>query len=125
MPITDNIVVFVVSVLIGGVGIYVGGRLLAGVDDYGHAIVTALIGAVVWTVVGGFLGDVPLLGPLLTLLSYLAVIKWRYRAGWLRAGAIAAVAWVAALVVLYLLARFGVTGFDAIGVPGTSGGPPA
>lgn len=115
----DRLVVFVVSALIGGLGIYVGGRFITGRGDYGHAVITALLGALVWTIVGALFGDVQLLGPVLTLLAYVAVVKWRYRAGWLEAGGIALVAWVAALVVLYLLALADVTRFDAIGVPGT------
>lgn len=118
MALVDNAVVFVASLLIGGFGIYVGGLLVAGRGDYGHAVVTALIGAIVWVVIGGLLGDVPLLGPIATLLAYLAVVKWRYGTGWLAAGAIALIAWVAALVVLYLLATAGVTAFEAFGVPG-------
>ncbi|MFB6171048.1 MAG: hypothetical protein ABEJ23_00835 [Haloarculaceae archaeon] len=115
----DSLVVFAVSALIGGLGIYVGGQFIAGRGDYSHAVVTALLGALVWTVVGVLFGGLPLLGPILTLLAYLAVVKWRYRTGWLAAGGIALVAWIAALVVLYVLALVGVTGFDAVGVPGT------
>lgn len=116
----DGLVVFVVSALIGGLGIYVGGRVITGRGDYGHAVITALLGALVWAVTGALFGDVRLLGPVLTLLAYVAVVKWRYRAGWLEAGGIALVAWIAALVVLSLLAFAGATGFDAIGVPGTA-----
>jgi hypothetical protein len=43
----DNLVVFVVGALIGGLGIYVGASAIAGGADYGHAVITALIGALV------------------------------------------------------------------------------
>lgn len=119
MAVVDNAVVFVVSLLIGGVGIYVGGRVVAGRGDYGHAVLTALVGAIVWAVVGGLVGNVPLFGPAATLLAYLAVVKWRYGTGWVAAGAIALVAWIAVLVVLFLFATADVTAFDAVGVPGT------
>jgi len=46
------------------------------------------------------------------------VINRRYPGGWLRAFAIALVAWLAALVVLYLLAVFDISTFEAVGVPG-------
>lgn len=116
---SDGLVVFVVSALIGGLGIYAGGRVVTGRGDYGHAVITALLGALVWTVASALFGDVRLVGPVLTMLAYVAVVKWRYGSGWLEAGGIALVAWVAALVVLSLLATAGVTGFDAVGVPGT------
>ncbi|WP_135820134.1 hypothetical protein [Halostella litorea] len=118
MALVDSLIVFAVSLLIGALGIYVGGRAVADVDDYTYAIVTALIGAVVWGVVGFFVGWIPLLGPILTLLAYLAVINWRYPGGWLDAALIALIAWVAVLVVLYVLALLELTTFGAVGVPG-------
>ncbi|MFP8957110.1 hypothetical protein ACLI4Y_10300 [Natrialbaceae archaeon A-CW3] len=113
-----NLIVFVVSLLIGALGIYVGARVIVDTEDYTYAVVTALIGAVVWAVVGLFLGWIPLLGPALVLLAYLAVINARYPGGWVQAAAITLVAWVSVLVVLYVLAFLGVTTFDAAGVPG-------
>lgn len=113
-----SIVVFVVSLLLGALGIYVGSRVIVGADDYAHAIVTALIGAIVWAVVGFFVGWIPLLGPLLALLAYIAVINTRYPGGWTSAAMIAIVAWISVIVVLYVLAVLGVTGFEAAGVPG-------
>ncbi|WP_049955031.1 hypothetical protein [Halostagnicola larsenii] len=111
-------IVFVVSLLIGAVGIYVGARVIVGVGDYDHAIVTALIGSIVWSVVGYVVGWIPLLGPLLALFAYIAVIKFRYPGEWTAAAMIGLVAWVIVLVVLYALAAIGVTGFEAVGVPG-------
>lgn len=116
--VAENVVVFVVSLFIGGLGIYAGARLFTGSRNYGHAVITAAIGAVVWVVVGALFGDIPFLGPLVTLLAYLAVIKWRYAVGWLTAAGIALVAWIAALATLYVLAVAGATEFRAVGVPG-------
>lgn len=118
MALLDSIVVFLVSLLIGALGIYVGARVVANVDNYGYAIVTALIGAIVWAVVSFFVGWIPFLGPLLTLLAYIAVVNYRYPGGWMNALLIALVAWVASLIVLYLLAFVGLATFDAVGVPG-------
>ena len=118
MALVDNVVVFVASLLIGGLGIHVGAGLIASSRDYGHAVVTAALGAIVWALVSALVGGVPLLGPALVLLAYLLVIRFRYRVGWLEAGGIALVAWIAVLVVLYLLATVGATSFEATGVPG-------
>ncbi|MEY7848957.1 hypothetical protein AB7C87_07085 [Natrarchaeobius sp. A-rgal3] len=112
-------VVFVVSLLLGAVGIYVGARVIVGAGDFDHAVVTALIGAVVWAVVGFFVGWIPFLGPLLALLVYVAVINLRYPADWTAAAMIGLVAWVTVLIVLWVLAAIGLTGFGAVGVPGT------
>ena len=117
--VVDSIVVFVVSLLIGALGIYVGANVIVDTEDYTYAIVTALIGAIVWGIVGFFFGWIPLLGPLLVFIAYLSVINWRYPGGWIDAIGITLIAWISVLVVLYILAIIGVTGFEAAGVPGT------
>lgn len=119
MAILDTLIVFIVSLLIGALGIYVGARVVTDVDDYRYAVITALIGAVVWAVVAFLLGWIPLLGPLAALIAYVGVINYRYPGGWIRAIGISLIAWVGALVVLYILAVLGLTAFDAVGVPGT------
>ncbi|SIR98303.1 hypothetical protein [Natronorubrum thiooxidans] len=113
-----SIIVFIASLLIGALGIYVGARVIVGAGDFDHAIVTAIIGAVVWAVVGFFVGWIPLLGPLLALLAYIAVINFRYPGEWTAAAMIGILAWVTVLIVLYALAALGVTDFGAVGVPG-------
>jgi hypothetical protein len=115
----NSLVLFIVTLLIGGLGIYVGASLVAGSRDYGHAVVTAAIGSLVWGITSFFLGGVPVLGPVLVFLAYLAVIKWRYRAGWITAAGIALVAYVTVLVVLALLSNLG-AGIvsDIPGIPG-------
>lgn len=114
----ESLIVFVVSLLIGALGIFLGARFVVDTDDYTYAFITALIGAVVWAVVGFFLGWIPLLGPLLVFVAYLAVINARYPGGWVDAIAITIVAWISVLVILYVLAVLGITGFEAAGVPG-------
>ena len=115
----DSLVVFVVSLLIGALGIHVGAMVIADISDYTYAVFTALLGAIVWAIVGLLVGWIPLLGPALVFLAYLAVVKRRYPGGWIDALGITLVAWIAVLVVLYILAILGLTTFDAVGVPGT------
>ncbi len=114
----ESLIVFAVSLLIGATGIYLGAKVIVDAEDYTYAIITAFIGAIVWALVGFFFGWIPLLGPLLVFLAYLAVINARYPGGWVDAAAITLVAWISVLVVLYILAIIGVTGFEAVGVPG-------
>lgn len=116
--VVGSVIVFVVSLLIGAIGIYAGARVVAGVDSYPYAIITALIGAIVWGVSGFLFGWIPLLGPILVFIAYLWVINWRYPGGWGDALFIALIAWIVVLAVLYVLALGGVVGFDAAGVPG-------
>lgn len=118
MALVESLIVFVVSLLIGAVGIYAGASLFTDVEDFTYAVVTAFIAAVIWSVVGFFLGWIPFLGPLLAFLAYLAVLQYRYPGGWFRALGIALIAWVASLAILSLLAVFQITSFKAIGVAG-------
>ncbi|TMT87986.1 hypothetical protein E2L06_14805 [Haloterrigena sp. H1] len=113
-----SIIVFLASLLIGALGIYAGARVIVGRTAYDHAIVTALIGSIVWAIVGFLVGWIPLVGPLLVLLAYVAVINWRYPGDWTAAAMIGLVAWVTVLIVLYVLAAIGITSFSAVGVPG-------
>ncbi|MXV63191.1 hypothetical protein GS429_14160 [Natronorubrum sp. JWXQ-INN-674] len=115
----DSLVVFLVSLLIGALGLHIGAIVIADVSDYTHAFFTALFGAIVWSLIGFFFGWIPFLGPVIVLLAYLAVVKRRYPGGWIDAAGITVVAWVSVLVVLYTLAAVGLTTFDAVGVPGT------
>lgn len=116
--VVGSLVVFAVSLLIGAIGIYAGGRVVAGVDSYTYAIITALIGAIIWGLTGFLFGWIPLLGPVIVFIAYLWVINWRYPGGWGDALFIALIAWIVVLIVLYALAMVGVVGFDAVGVPG-------
>lgn len=118
MGLVDTLIVFIVSLLIGGFGIYAGGRIITGVDSYEHAVFTAAIGSLVWAIVSFFFGWIPLLGPALTFLAYLWVINRRYPGGWFNAAGIALLAWVVVLVVLWVLTTLGVMAPRAVGVPG-------
>jgi hypothetical protein len=113
----SSIIGFVVALLVGAFGIYVGGRVITDTDSYGYAIVTALIGSAIWFVVSFFVGFIPLIGPLLALIAYLWVINWRYPGGWLSAAGIALIAWIAVFVIVFLLALLGLVTPEAVGVP--------
>jgi hypothetical protein len=87
----ESLIVFVVSLLVGGLGIYAGSRVCTNTHSYERALVTALLGAVVWASAGFFVGWIPLFGPLLVLVAYLAVVNWQYPGGWATAAGIALV----------------------------------
>ncbi|USZ68716.1 hypothetical protein NGM10_03015 [Halorussus salilacus] len=118
MAVIDFVIGFVVSLLIGALGIYVGGRIITGIEDYGYAVITALIGSVVWWLVAVLVGWIPLLGTVLALAAWIYVINVRYPGGWGKAIGIALVAWLSVWVVLVVLGTLGLLTPDAIGVPG-------
>lgn len=88
--------------------------VITGEKDYSHAVITAFIGAVVWALTAW----IPLLGPLIALIAWIAVIRWRYEGGWGTAILIGLIAWVAALVILFILNDLLNLGVGAFGIPG-------
>lgn len=110
-----SIVTFVVGLLVGGLGIYVGSQLVAGKGDFETAVWTALLASVAWALVTILVGWIPLLGGLLGLVLglvvYLGVISVQYDVDWTEAAAIAVVAWLAVVVVRFFLP------LGAVGVP--------
>jgi len=88
--------------------------LLGYVDDYDHAVITAILGAIGWALTGW----IPLIGPLVALVVWVRVIKWRYPGGWVRAVITGGVAWIAALTILLAVNSVLGTGIGAFGIPG-------
>ncbi|WP_122090202.1 hypothetical protein [Halalkalicoccus subterraneus] len=113
-----SIVAFVVALLVGGLAIYISASVVMDVQDYSHAVVTALVGAIAW----GLTAWIPLFGPILALIVWVGVVNWRYPGSWVDAAIIGVVAWLAALALLFAVnAVLGpVLGFSvgAFGVPG-------
>jgi hypothetical protein len=114
LPSVGSLVAFVAALLIGGLAIYVSARVVADVDDYGHAVVTALVGAIGWALTAW----IPLIGPLIALVVWIGVINWRYPGGWIKAATIGLGAWLSALVILLVLNSALGLGIGAFGVPG-------
>ncbi|WP_246310135.1 hypothetical protein [Halorarum halophilum] len=118
--IVSAVFIFLVSLLVGAAAIHLGAQLLVDRDTgFRRATVTALIGAIVYTLVGLFLGWIPLLGPLLMLVAWIAVINWQYPGGWGTAIGIGLVAWIVAVLILFGLSQLGIVTPDALGVPGS------
>ncbi len=116
-----NLVVLVVSLLVGGLAIHFGAAFALKGGDYTHAVVTAALGGVAWWLVGLAMADLegvpPAVASFVALAVWVWVIRRRYRAGWVRAALIGLFAWLAALFVLAVLASGGIRGVDAYGVP--------
>ncbi|WP_178915320.1 hypothetical protein [Natronomonas gomsonensis] len=109
-----SVIAFIVALLVGGLAIYISARVIAGVDDYSHAVITALIGAIAWALTSW----IPLIGPVIALIVWIAVINWRYPGDWIKAVLIGLVAWLSALAILFVLNTVLGLGIGAFGVPG-------
>ena len=114
------LVSFLLGTLVGGAALVVAARFAVYRDHSGdttlrHGVVTALLGALVWAL----LAWVPLIGTLLALGGWIALLYVRYPGGWTRAVITGVGAWAVAVVVLAALDLLGLGGFSAVGVPGT------
>lgn len=114
VPFIGSIVAFIVALLVGGLAIYTAAWLLVDVTDFSRAVFTAILGAIAWALTVW----IPLIGPLVALIAWVGVIKWRYPGGWKRAIAIGVVAWAAALAILAVLNSIFSIGIGAFGIPG-------
>ncbi len=112
--VVGSLIAFVVALLIGGLAIYISARVIVDVEDYSYAVITALVGAVAWALTSW----IPLIGPIIALLVWIAVINWRYPGGWIKSVLIGLVAWLSALVILFVLNAVLGLGISAFGVPG-------
>lgn len=113
----EALTAFVVGLLVGGLGIYVGGRIITGENDYGHAVMSALVGAIIWAIAAFFLEFIPVIGPLLVLIAWIWVINLRYPESWVSASLIGLIAWLTVIFALIILASLGIGGLGVIGVP--------
>ena len=112
--VVGSLIAFIVALLVGGLAIYISARVIVDVEDYSHAVITALIGAVAWALTSW----IPLIGPVIALIVWIAVINWRYPGSWVKAVLIGLVAWLSALAILFVLNAVLGLGIGAFGVPG-------
>lgn len=116
ISLTGSVVGFVVSLLIGALGIYIGARVVTGTDDYGYALITAIVGSVVGVIVAFLLGW--LFGWIVVLVAWIWVINFRYPGGWGNAIGIALIGWLSVVAITYALAILNILTFKALGIPG-------
>lgn len=119
-----TVIIFVVSMLAGGLGNYVGIRALSDNDvTYVHAVISSVISAAVWAGLSYLLnvsGEASVLvfgGALASLLVWIVVLYFRYSGGIVTAVPAAVLAWLIAVVALYVVAVLTGLPFQAIGIP--------
>lgn len=88
--VVGSLITFIVALLVGGVTIYISARVVAGIDDYRHVVITAFVGAIAW----GVTSWIPLSGPVIALIAWITVIDSPYPRNWMNAVLIDRVTWV-------------------------------
>jgi hypothetical protein len=116
MAFIDSLAVFLVSWIIGTLGIYIGANFITDGVSISSSSITALIGAFVWGVVTSIF-DFAGLGAALGLIAWILVINWRHRGGIVNAILIGLASWIAAIAIIYLLSLLGLSTPQALGIP--------
>lgn len=120
---TGTVVIFAVSMFAGGLGNYLGIRLVSDQHpSFVHALVSSILSAAVWGGVSYLLtvydvGITPFAGALIALLIWVVVLYLRYSGGIVTAVPAALIAWVISIIVLYVIAVYTTLPFEAIGIP--------
>lgn len=114
----SSLLTFIIGLVAGGIGIYAGAWITLGQASISTAIFAAFIGAIVWGIASFFIGWMPLIGTAMTFIVWLGSINWLYPGGWMTALQIAIFAWIASLLLSFLVEGLGYTSSKAIGVPG-------
>ncbi|WP_458206271.1 hypothetical protein [Haladaptatus sp. NG-SE-30] len=116
ISLTGSVVGFVVNLLIGALGIYIGARVVTGTDDYGYALITAIVGSIIGVIVAFIFGW--LFGWIVVLVAWIWVINWRYPGGWGNAIGIGLIAWLSVVGITYVLVTLEILTSKMLGIPG-------
>jgi hypothetical protein len=103
-PILETIILFVISLLISAIIIYIVTKIFGEKEGFGTALLAAFIGTIIYTVAYYFLR--PELGWLASLIggiSWLIALRFLYSIGWLKALGLAILIWIISAVVGFFL----------------------
>ncbi len=98
------VIVFLISLIISAIIIYVVTKLFGEKEGFGTALLTAFIGAIIYAATYYFLR--PELGWLASLIggiAWLIALGFLYSIGWLKALGIALIVWIIAAIVSFFL----------------------
>ena len=99
-----SVIVFLISLVISAIIIYVVTKIFGEKEGFGTALLTAFIGAIIYSVTYYFLR--PELGWLASLIggiAWLIALGVLYNIGWLKALGIAIIVWIIAAIVSFIL----------------------
>jgi predicted phage tail protein len=85
-------IIFVIGLVVSTIIIYIVTKLFGEKEGIGRAFLTAIVGAIVYSISYFLLGN-----------GWLAAIRALYHMGWLKSLGVAVIVWIAAVVVSLLL----------------------
>jgi uncharacterized membrane protein YvlD (DUF360 family) len=97
-----TIIIFLIGLVISTIIIFIVTRLFGERESVKIAFITAVIGAVIYTVIYYLLGN-GLVAAIVGGIVWLMSLKWLYKMGWLKSILVAVIIWIIASVVGVLL----------------------
>jgi hypothetical protein len=98
----QSVILFVVGLIVSTIIIYVVTKLFGEKEGLGRAFVTAIIGAVVYSVVYFLLGN-GWIAAIIGGIVWIIALRGLYEMGWFKSLAVAAIVWISATIVGLLL----------------------
>lgn len=95
-------IIFVIGLIVSTVIIYVVTKLFREKEGIGRAFLTALVGAIVYSVVY-FLVGTGWIAAIIGGIVWLIALRALYKMGWLKSLAVAVIVWIAAVIIGLLL----------------------
>ena len=104
-PLVGQLLNFIIGLTILTIVFYIAGRVVVGRKRalFSDALVISLLGTVVANMVSLFMPSVPLIGLILSLVIWLLLIRHYYETGWLGAFAVAVMAVIVYVAILFVL----------------------
>jgi hypothetical protein len=108
-PIIETAILFLISLIISAIIIYVVTKIFKEKEGFGIAVITAFVGTIIYTVVYYIFGNVSDLisfkwgASIVGGLGWLIALRFLYSIGWFKALGIAIVIWIGSAIVGYFL----------------------
>ena len=108
-PIIETAILFLISLIISAIIIYIVTKLFGEKEGFGIAVTAAFIGTIIYTVVYYLFGNISDLisfkwgASILGGLGWLIALRFLYSIGWLKALGIALFIWIGSAIVGYFL----------------------
>jgi hypothetical protein len=117
-PIIETAIIFVISLLISAIIIFIVTKILGEKEGFGTALLAAFVGAIIYTglyylfgsgLIPGLVG-LKWAASILGAIGWLAALHFLYKMHWLKTVGIAIIVWIISAVVGYFLPTLATTG---------------
>jgi hypothetical protein len=115
-PIIEIAILFVISLIISAIIIYIVTKIFGETEGFGTALLAAFVGAIIYTAVYYIFGSIPELvgfkwaASIVGGLGWLIALRFLYTIGWLKALGLAIIIWIISAIVGYFLPTLATTG---------------